>query len=303
MQEYEFVVEDNRLNSRLDVFLTDALPDFSRSYLKKLIDDSLVTVNGQWTKPNYKLKLGDVIEVAVPDPIPLDVRPERIALNIVFEDEWILVIDKPAGMVVHPAPGNYTGTLVNAVLNHCSDLSGIGGVERPGIVHRLDKDTSGIIVVAKNDEALQSLAKQFKDRVVKKQYLALAKGVVRNHSGTIDASIGRHRINRKKMAVNGNLGREAITHYETIEQFDRFAFLKIFPKTGRTHQIRVHLSYIGNPVLGDKLYNGASSHPAIKSLTRQALHAHVLELMHPRTGNSVQFESPLPKDIASLMNK
>jgi 23S rRNA pseudouridine1911/1915/1917 synthase len=303
MQEYEFVIEDNRLNSRLDVFLTESLPDFSRSYLKKLIDDSLVTVNGQCSKPNYKLKLGDSIEMAVPDLIPLDVKPEPIALTIVYEDEWILVIDKPAGMVVHPAPGNHTGTLVNAVLNHCSDLSGIGGVERPGIVHRLDKDTSGVIIVAKNDKSLQSLAKQFKDRVVKKQYLALAKGVVRNHSGIIDASIGRHRVNRKKMAVDKDFGREAITRYETIEKFDRFTFLKLFPKTGRTHQIRVHLSHIGNPVLGDKLYNGTSAHPEFKSLARQALHAHILELRHPHSGDPVRFESSLPKDIASLMNK
>ncbi len=302
MQEYEFVIDDNRLNSRLDVFLTDSLPDFSRSYLKKLIEDSLVTVNGQRTKPNYKLKLGDAIEMTAPDPIPLDVKPEPIDLDIVYEDEWILVIDKPAGMVVHPAPGNYTGTLVNAVLNHCSDLSGIGGVERPGIVHRLDKDTSGIIVVAKNDEALQSLAKQFKDRIVKKQYFALAKGVLRNRSGVIDASIGRHKVNRKKMAVDIGSGREAVTRYEIIEQFDSFAFLKLFPKTGRTHQIRVHLSYIGNPILGDKLYNGTSSHPLLKSLTRQALHAYKLELKHPHSGDSIQFESPLPEDIASLMN-
>jgi 23S rRNA pseudouridine1911/1915/1917 synthase len=302
MQDYEFLIDETRLNSRLDVFLTDELPDFSRSYLKKLIDGSLVTVNGACVKPNYKLKLGDSIEVAVPDPIPLEVQAEPIPIQAVFEDESILVIDKPAGMVVHPAPGNYTGTLVNAILNHCSDLSGIGGVERPGIVHRLDKDTSGLIVVAKNDKALQSLTKQFKDRVVRKQYLALARGVLKKCSGIINAPIGRHKINRKKMAVNIESGREAITNYEIVEQFKLFAFLRLFPKTGRTHQIRVHLSHIGNPILCDKLYNGTSSNPLLNVLTRQALHAHKLEFQHPCSGRTVEFESPLPKDIASLMN-
>lgn len=302
MQDYEFLIDETSLNSRLDVFLTDEIPDFSRSYLKKLIDGSLVTVNGACTKPNYKLKLGDSIEVAVPAPIPLEVQPESIPIQAIFEDESILVVDKPAGMVVHPAPGNFTGTLVNAVLSHCSDLSGIGGVERPGIVHRLDKDTSGLIVIAKNDKALQSLTKQFKDRVVKKQYLALARGILKKHSGIINAPIGRHKINRKKMAVNVESGREAITHYEIVEQFKLFAFIKLFPKTGRTHQIRVHLSHIGNPILCDKLYNGASSHPVIKTLTRQALHAYKLEFQHPCSGRTVEFESPLPKDIASLIN-
>jgi len=302
MQDYEFLIDETRLNSRLDVFLTDELPDFSRSYLKKLIDGSLVTVNGSCVKPNYKLKLGDSIEVTIPAPIPLEVQPEPIPIQAVFEDESILVVDKPAGMVVHPAPGNYTGTLVNAILNHCSDLSGIGGVERPGIVHRLDKDTSGLIVVAKNDKALQSLTKQFKDRVVRKQYLALARGVLKKHSGIIDAPIGRHKVNRKKMAVNIESGREAVTKYETVEQFKLFAFLRLFPKTGRTHQIRVHLSHIGNPILCDKLYNGTSSNPLLKSLTRQALHAHKLEFQHPCSGRTVEFESPLPKDIFTLMN-
>ncbi len=302
MQDYEFLINETRLNSRLDVFLTDELPDFSRSYLKKLIDGSLVTVNGVSAKPNYKLKLGDSVEVAVPDPIPLEVQPEPIPLKAVFEDESILVVDKPAGMVVHPAPGNYTGTLVNAILNHCSDLSGIGGVERPGIVHRLDKDTSGLIVVAKNDNALQSLTKQFKDRVVKKQYLALVRGALKKNSGIINAPIGRHKINRKKMAVDIESGREAITHYEMVKQFKLFAFLRLFPKTGRTHQIRVHLSHLGNPILCDKLYNKNSSNPSPKVLTRQALHAHKLEFQHPCSKRIVEFESPLPNDIASLMN-
>jgi 23S rRNA pseudouridine1911/1915/1917 synthase len=302
MQDYEFLIDETHFNNRLDVFLTDELPDFSRSYIKKLIDSSLVTVNGAFAKPNYKLKLGDSVAVEVPAPIPLDVQAEPIPIQAVFEDESILVIDKPAGMVVHPAPGNYTGTLVNAILNHCSDLSGIGGVERPGIVHRLDKDTSGLIVVAKNDKALQSLTKQFKDRVVRKQYLALARGVLKKRSGTINAPIGRHKINRKKMAVNIESGREAITNYEIMEQFKLFAFLRLFPKTGRTHQIRVHLSHIGNPILSDKLYSGTSSNPLLKVLTRQALHAHKLEFQHPCSGRTVEFESPLPKDIANLMN-
>ena len=302
MQDYEFLIKETRVNSRLDVFLTDKLQDFSRSYIKKLIDGSLVTVNGACAKTNYKLKLGDSVEVEVPAPIPLEVQAEPIPIQAVFEDESILVIDKPAGMVVHPAPGNYTGTLVNAILNHCSDLSGIGGVERPGIVHRLDKDTSGLIVVAKNDKALQSLSKQFKDRVVRKQYLALARGVLKKSSGTINAPISRHKINRKKMAVNIESGREAITNYEIVEQFKLFAFLRLFPKTGRTHQIRVHLSHIGNPILCDKLYNGTSSNPLLKVLTRQALHAYKLEFQHPCSGRTVEFESPLPHDIATLMS-
>jgi 23S rRNA pseudouridine1911/1915/1917 synthase len=288
MQQFEYDIDPACGKKRLDVFLTEVQADITRSYIKKLIETERVTVNGAPAKAHYKLKEGDHVTVEVPDPEPLEVQPEAIPLTIV------------SGMVVHPAPGHSGGTLVNALLYHCKDLSGIGGVERPGIVHRLDKDTSGLIVAAKTDACMQSLTRQFKERDIKKVYLALAKGIFESKTGVIDVPIGRHKIHRKKMSTHTSAGREAQTRYEVLRQLDGFAFVQLFPRTGRTHQLRVHLASIGHPILGDRLYGGTLG-PGLPQIARQALHAHRLELTHPVTGNLLQLESPLPSDMEALL--
>ncbi|OGW23445.1 MAG: RNA pseudouridine synthase, partial [Nitrospinae bacterium RIFCSPLOWO2_12_FULL_47_7] len=282
------------------VFLSETQTELSRSYLQKLIDDGQVTVNGSHVRAKHRLKVGDHVALNVPDPTPLETAPENLPLHILYEDDWILIIDKPAGMVVHPAPGHGSGTLVNALLYHCSGLTGIGGVERPGIVHRLDKETSGLVVVAKTDAAMQSLAHQFKERLIRKEYLALVKGKMERLSGVIDTPIGRHKIHRKKMSIDMQKGRDALTRYEVIASFENYSYVRLFPKTGRTHQIRVHLASIGYPILGDKQYGGKSVQ-GLPEISRQALHAHKLELLHPHTAKPLVFESPLPPDMASLL--
>jgi len=301
MQQFEYDIDPTCAKKRLDIFLTEAQTDITRSYIKKLIETEQVTVNGSPAKAHYKLKEGDRVEVEVPDPEPLEVKPEPIPLSIVYEDESLVVIDKPPGMVVHPAPGHSGGTLVNALLHHCDDLAGIGGVERPGIVHRLDKDTSGLIVAAKTDACMQSLTQQFKERDVHKVYLALAKGTFESKLGTIDVPIGRHKTHRKKMSTHTSSGREAQTQYEVIRQLEGYAYLQLYPRTGRTHQLRVHLASIGHPILGDRLYGGTLG-PGLPQIARQALHAHQLELTHPATGKLLQFQSPLPSDMANLLS-
>ena len=301
MQQFEYDIDPACARKRLDIFLTEIQADITRSYIKKLIEAERVTVNGAPAKAHYKLKEGDRVEVEVPDPEPLEVKPEPIPLNIVYEDASLIVIDKPPGMVVHPAPGHSGGTLVNALLHHCHDLAGIGGVERPGIVHRLDKDTSGLIVAAKTEACMQSLTRQFKERDIHKVYLAMAKGTFESKTGTIDVPIGRHKTHRKKMSTHTPAGREAQTRYEVIRQLDGYAYLQLFPKTGRTHQLRVHLASIGHPILGDRLYGGTLG-PGLPQIARQALHAHRLELTHPVTGNLLQFESPLPSDMENLLS-
>ena len=300
MQQYEFDIGPSCLKQRLDVFLVEAVGNLTRSYLQKLIEAGRVTVNGSPVKVHYKLKEGDRVEVEVPDPEPLEVKPEPIPLDIVYEDDCLIVVDKPAGMVVHPAPGHSGGTLVNALLHHCRDLAGIGGVERPGIVHRLDKDTSGLIAAAKTEEAMQSLTRQFKERDIHKVYLALAKGTFESQKGMIDAPIGRHKTHRKKMSTRAPAGREAQTRYEVIRQLNGYAYVRLFPKTGRTHQLRVHLASIGHPILGDRLYGGTLG-PGLPEISRQALHAHRLELTHPATGKPLQLESKLPSDMVALL--
>jgi 23S rRNA pseudouridine1911/1915/1917 synthase len=300
MQQFEYDIDPACGKKRLDVFLTEVQADITRSTIKKLIETERVTVNGAPAKAHYKLKEGDHVEVEVPDPEPLEVKPEPIPLNIVYEDASLIVIDKPPGMVVHPAPGHSGGTLVNALLHHCKDLAGIGGVERPGIVHRLDKDTSGLIVAAKTDACMQSLTRQFKERDIHKVYLALTKGTFESKTGVIDVPIGRHKTHRKKMSTHTSSGREAQTRYEVLRQLDGFAYVQLFPKTGRTHQLRVHLASIGHPILGDRLYGGTLG-PGLPQIARQALHAHRLELTHPVTGNLLQLESPLPSDMEALL--
>jgi 23S rRNA pseudouridine1911/1915/1917 synthase len=300
MRRLEYLIDSNHNALRLDVFLTKSQDEFSRSRLKKLIELGHVFVNDSPAQAKQKLKAGDKIILNISEPSVSRIMPESIPLNILYEDEQILAINKTPGMVVHPAPGHSKGTLVNALLNHCSDLSGIGGVARPGIVHRLDKDTSGIVLVAKTEVAHRALSRQFKDRTIKKTYLALVRGAVKSSSGIINTSIGRHKTNRKKMTASDNQGRQAETCYKVLETFGHFSYLKLFPKTGRTHQIRVHLASIHHPVLGDKLYGGILTGPYLK-IDRQALHAFKIEVTHPTSQKSLTLEAPIPIDIENYL--
>jgi 23S rRNA pseudouridine1911/1915/1917 synthase len=295
---------------RLDQFLSETHLNLSRSQAKSLIEKHHIFLNQKPTKPSAHIKAGDTVSGTLPKPSPLSLKPEPIPLTILYEDSSIIVIDKPSGMVVHPAYGNPSGTLVNALLYHCKDLAGINGVLRPGIVHRLDKDTSGVMVVAKEDEAFHQLTKQFKNRTVGKVYFAIAYGKFSQDEGLIDSAIGRHPSERKRMSTRTKKGRTAITRWKRVEEFDSCTLLEISPQTGRTHQIRVHLSSIGHPILGDPLYGrkgrpGAIHDPVLKEcvkrMNRQALHAHRLEFTHPRTGERVHFVSPIPQDMKEVL--
>ncbi|MFQ5482437.1 MAG: RluA family pseudouridine synthase [Nitrospinaceae bacterium] len=297
MHRLEFEIDPPCARKRLDIYLTEVQGDISRTFIQKLIGQGLVRVNGQLSKPKYQVRAGDEVTLTVPDPVPLELIPEPIPLQVVYEDPHLLVIDKPSGMVVHPAPGHPQGTLVHALLHHCRDLRGIGGVERPGIVHRLDKDTSGLILAAKTDKALLSLQQQFQDRGVRKTYLALARGRLQPTSGVISSAIARHPGHRKKMAARPG-GRSAETAYEVVRHLAGYDFVRLFPKTGRTHQIRVHLASLGHPVLSDPLYGGRSSRQD-PAPPRLALHAHRLGLAHPEGGQWMEFESPWPPDLAA----
>lgn len=287
---------------RLDKYLTDKLEDMTRSYLKKLIsDDKAVLVNGNPAKPNYKLKPGDIIELAVPEPIELEIKAENIPLNIVYEDNDMLVVNKPQGMVVHPAAGNYTGTLVNALLYHCGDsLSGINGEKRPGIVHRIDKDTSGLLLVAKNDNAHQKLSSQIKEHSLTRAYKALVHGNIKQDSGRIDAPIGRHPSDRKKMTVTDKNSREAVTNFRVIERYGRYTFVECILETGRTHQIRVHMSKNGHPIVGDKTYGVKKEE---FNLAGQLLHAYKVGFIHPVSGEYMEFVSELPDYYMNVLDR
>ena len=294
MKQYEFKIDFAASRERLDVFLSTQQTEISRSRLKKLIVEGRVTVNGVVRPVGYKVREGEKVTIQVPVPVPLDTVAESIPLDVIFEDTYLLALNKSAGIVVHPAPGHYTGTLVNALLYHCKDLSGIGGVQRPGIVHRLDKDTSGLVLVAKTELAHKNLAAQFKKREIHKEYLAIVKGNVKKNTGSVHASIGRHKVHRKKMDTKASNGREASTEYQVVYRCKDWSYLKLWPKTGRTHQIRVHLSSIHHPVIGDQLYGGKSTN---LKMPRQALHAHRLELKHPISGSGLSFSAPLPPDM------
>jgi 23S rRNA pseudouridine1911/1915/1917 synthase len=304
-------VSEKYQGKRLDQFLSETGLNLSRSQAKLLIQKHRILLNQKPAKASAHVKAGDRISGSLPEPEPLSLKPEPLPLTILYEDPSIIVVDKPPGMVVHPAYGNPSGTLVNALLYHCKDLAGINGVLRPGIVHRLDKDTSGVMVVAKEDEAFHHLTKQFKNRAVNKVYSAVAYGRFSQEEGFIDSSIGRHPSQRKRMSTRTRRGRVAITRWKKVEEFDGCTLLEIFPQTGRTHQIRVHLSSIGHPLLGDPLY-GRKGRPGtihdpvlkecVKRMNRQALHAQRLEFTHPRTGERVQFVSPIPQDMTEVLD-
>ncbi len=300
--QFEYKISDNDKGQRLDHFLANKQEiGLSRSQINKLIDDDTVEVNNQAIKPSYKLKPDDHVTIKIPAPQKLEVNAENIALDVVYEDSDLIVVNKPRGMVVHPAAGNYSGTLVNALLYHCKDLSGIGGVLRPGIVHRLDKLTSGLIVIAKNDFTHQALSKQFKNKQIFKQYLALVHGEIKNRAGVIKAKVGRHPVERKKMAVMREArGRHAITHYKVLEAFKKYTLVELILETGRTHQIRVHMTSIGYPIVGDPTYGHRKEDFKV---TGQLLHAAKLGFIHPRTGKQMEFIKEMPDDMRAALTE
>lgn len=302
MQEYKLKVETDEEGLRLDQFLSQMLTAQSRSYLQKLIKQGNIIVNGDKKKSSYNVKTNDEIIVTLPSPIPLEVVPEPIPLSIIYEDTNLIVIDKPAGLVVHPAAGHFSNTLVNALVYHCGkSLSGIGGVLRPGIVHRLDRDTSGCIVVAKDDVTHIDLAKQFQERRVLKEYIALVSGWVKELHGTLTAVIGRHPVHRKRMTVRYDAGKEAITSYEVIERFQKATLLNLKLGTGRTHQVRVHMVHMGHPVLGDEEYGEKRSRLPGVEIARQMLHAYKLGFTHPIKSEWMEFTAPIPQDMQELL--
>lgn len=284
--------------TRIDAYLADIFKELSRSYVQKLLESGQILVNDKKAKSNYRIKQGDEIEINIPEPAPLEVKPEEIKFDIIYEDDDIIVVNKPQGMVVHPAAGNYTGTLVNALLKHCINLSGINGVLRPGIVHRIDKDTSGVLIVAKNDVAHKSLANQIKDHTVNRKYITLVEGVIKVDNGTIEGSIGRHHTDRKRMDIVST-GKHAVTHFKVLERFSNYTLIEAKLETGRTHQIRVHMCHIGHPVVGDPVY-GIKKQKF--NLEGQALHAALLGFIHPRTGHYMEFSAPLPSYFEKLLN-
>ena len=295
----------DKAEERLDVFLTRMQPEFSRSHVQKLITSGNATVNQVVRKGNYKLKAGDVVELSVPEPENTEILPEDIPLDVLYEDKDIIVINKARGMVVHPAAGVFSGTLVNALMHHCEDLSGINGEIRPGIVHRLDKDTSGVMVAAKNDQAHLSLAKQIQEKTAFRIYQAVVWGNIKEDSGIIRGDIGRDASDRKRMAIVRENGKPAVTHFRVLERFGEYTLTECRLETGRTHQIRVHMTYIGHPVVGDPKY-GTDRHGRVRgrfAIQGQALHSASLELTHPVTGERMRFAAPLPQDMQELLEK
>ena len=299
MQNLNLTAE--KTGERIDRFLSGNLEELSRSYIQKLLKEKRIVVNGSPVKANYKVNAGDMIRVQIPDPEPVDILPENIPLDILYEDEDILVVNKPKGMVVHPAPGHYSHTLVNAVLYHCgSRLSGINGVLRPGIVHRIDMDTTGSLLICKNDRAHQILAEDLKKHHITRRYHAIVHGRIKEDTGTVTASIGRHPVDRKKMSIKAPNGRPAVTHYRVLERFEGFTYIECELETGRTHQIRVHMASIGHPILGDSVY-GPVKCPF--RLEGQTLHAKILGIRHPSTGEYMEFDAPLPQYFLELLNR
>lgn len=300
MRLEEFQIETEN-GERIDKYLSNEMSGFSRSYIQKLMKDGHVYVNGKAVKANYKLAYDDMITVEIPDLVEPDIVPENIPLDILYEDDDILIVNKPKGMVVHPAAGHYSGTLVNALMYHCGEsLSGINGVMRPGIVHRIDMDTTGSLLVCKNDQAHQKLAEQLKVHSIKRVYHAIVCGNLKEDSGTIDAPIGRHPVDRKKMSINYQNGREAVTHYQVLKRFGDYTYISCRLETGRTHQIRVHMASIRHPLLGDNVY-GPQKCPF--KLQGQTLHAKILGITHPTTGEYMEFDAPLPEYFEDLLGR
>ena len=300
MEQFTYQIGLGEDDERLDKWISIALPDLSRSYIQKCIKDGDVSVNGKPQKAGYRLRVDDEIVFCIPEAVEPNIEPENIPLDILYEDEDILIINKPKGMVVHPAPGHYSGTLVNAVMYHCKDqLSGINGILRPGIVHRIDKDTTGSLIICKNDFAHNAIADQLKEHTITRKYRAIVHGVITQDNGTICASIGRDTKDRKKMAVNEINGKSAITHYTVLERFREYTYIECQLETGRTHQIRVHMASIGYPILGDELYCSRNSP---YHLGGQVLHAMVLGFIHPVTGTYLEVTAPLPEYFDHLLH-
>ena len=295
-ERLSFKITDGDAGKRLDKYLVERLPkEFSRAHIQKLVAEGHIILNGAVGRNSHKLLIGEIVDVTIPAPVASFMEPEDIPLKIVYEDKELLVVDKPAGMVVHPAPGNYNGTLVNALLYHCKDLSGIGGVAKPGVVHRIDKDTSGLLLVAKTDKAHIALAKQFKDKTIRRVYIAIVKGRVELDTGSVDLPIGRNPKDRLKMAISFEDSKDAITTYKVLERFKDATMLRLVLGTGRTHQIRVHMLHIGHPIVGDEKYGYKDI------IGRQALHAKTIGFIHPKTGKYMEFSSELPEDMLKLI--
>lgn len=301
MQTESFEVQFEQEGERLDKFLSTIYPDFSRAFFQKLIKNQKVWVNDQNQKASFPVHTDDLVKIEIPDAVETTIVPEDIPLDILYEDQDLLIVNKPKGMVVHPSAGHYTGTLVNAIMYHCKDsLSGINGEIRPGIVHRIDMDTTGSLIVCKNDEAHVDIAQQIKEHSVNRIYVGIVCGNVKEDEGTIEGQIGRHPVERKKMAINEKNGKPAVTHYKVLERFGNYTYMQFKLETGRTHQIRVHMASIGHPLLGDALYS--SNRSAFKNLRGQTLHAQTIGFIHPRTGEYMQFSAPLPEYFKKLLS-
>ena len=300
MKMESFEVEAEQEGERLDKFLSIIYPEFSRAFFQKLIKSKQVSVNETPQKASYCVKIDDIVTVEIPDAVETTIEPENIPLDILYEDDDVLIVNKPKGMVVHPSAGHYSGTLVNAIMYHCKDtLSGINGEIRPGIVHRIDMDTSGSLIVCKNDEAHVNIAQQIKEHSVNRIYVGIVCGNVKEDSGTVEGAIGRHPIERKKMAINEKNGKPAITHYKVLERFKNYTYMQFKLETGRTHQIRVHMASIGHPLLGDTLYSSGRS--PFKHLQGQCLHAKTIGFIHPKTGEYMEYSAPLPEYFEKLL--
>lgn len=300
----EYTVEESQSGMRLDKFLTEIYPDQTRSFLQKLVKSGEIKVNGKPViKAGFVVEGGDQISASIPTPQAVEIEAENIPLDILYEDADVLIVNKPKGMVVHPSAGHYSGTLVNAIMYHCADsLSGINGEIRPGIVHRIDMDTTGALIICKNDAAHVDIAEQIKEHTVTRRYRGIVCGVVKEDEGTIEGAIGRHPTQRKKMAINEKNGKPAITHYKVLQRFAKYTYMEFRLETGRTHQIRVHMASIGHPLLGDELY-GNPKNLAMKGLHGQTLHAMVIGFVHPTTHEYMEFEAPLPEYFQNLLKK
>ncbi|MDE6846888.1 MAG: RluA family pseudouridine synthase [Lachnospiraceae bacterium] len=300
MEQFTYQIGLGEDDERLDKWISNALPDLSRSYIQKCIKDYNVLINGKPQKASYRLKVDDEVIFDIPEVVEPNIEAENIPLDILYEDEDVLIVDKPKGMVVHPAPGHYNGTLVNAVMYHCKDqLSGINGVMRPGIVHRIDRDTTGSLIICKNDHSHNMIAAQLKEHTITRKYRAIVHGVIASDSGTVQAAIGRDPKDRKKMAVVDSSGKPAVTHYSVLRRFKEYTYVECQLETGRTHQIRVHMASIGHPLLGDDVYCQRKS---AFHLEGQTLHAMVIGFIHPSTGEYIEVSAPLPEYFEHLLH-